>query len=60
VNPLPARAAFFCFVNIAVPSGWIILYGGQVLWSPWNLVDQWTNGPFTFFLSFPDNILMNL
>jgi len=30
----------------------MVLYDGQVLWNPLNLIDQWTNRPAAFFMAF--------
>lgn len=49
---IPFSFTFFGFVGIAVTSAGMIIYDGKVLWNPLNLVDQWTNRPAAFFMSF--------
>lgn len=49
---IPVAFTFFGFVGIAVTSAGIILYDGKVLWNPLDLIDQWTNRPAAFFMSF--------
>ena len=49
---IPFAFTFFGFVGIAVTSAGMVLYDGQVLWNPLNLIDQWTNRPAAFFMAF--------